>query len=89
MCPSVADDIRVLAQPITFPLSGKVAPNRFLKSAQSEYACDDSDDAEQRGRPTERYARLYQGSWFGFVASLTLTTDGGSARQSGVPTQWV
>ncbi|KAL8277387.1 hypothetical protein RQP46_010227 [Phenoliferia psychrophenolica] len=60
MTPPYLTDIEILSRPITFPLSGKVAPNRFLKSAQSEYACDDSEDVDRRGRPTERYAKLYE-----------------------------
>ncbi|KAM0750189.1 FMN-linked oxidoreductase [Meredithblackwellia eburnea MCA 4105] len=55
-----SNNSKILSRPITFELSGKTAPNRFLKSAQSEYQCDDSDDVGKRGKPTEKYAGLYR-----------------------------
>ncbi|KAH7908810.1 hypothetical protein BJ138DRAFT_1115504 [Hygrophoropsis aurantiaca] len=51
---------QALAQPITFPFCGRVAMNRFMKSAMSErLATFSSFDPSYRGCPTEELIRLY------------------------------
>ncbi|EGN97259.1 hypothetical protein SERLA73DRAFT_169650 [Serpula lacrymans var. lacrymans S7.3] len=50
----------ILAQPIMFPFSGKIAKNRFMKSAMSErLATFSTYDSDERGQPTEELIRLY------------------------------
>ncbi|KIJ67337.1 hypothetical protein HYDPIDRAFT_165979 [Hydnomerulius pinastri MD-312] len=57
----VVPDTATLAQPVTFPFSGKTAKNKFLKSAMSErLATFSSYDPMERGRPTEELIRLYE-----------------------------
>lgn len=59
---SLSEDVACLGQPIHFKLSGKTAPNRLYKSAQSEYACTfDKSDRSQCGKPTPDYIEYYQG----------------------------
>lgn len=56
-------NISVLSQPITFPFSGKTAPNRLLKAPMTERLCrwnDPSAPITDRGFPTPEYKRLYQ-----------------------------
>ncbi|KAJ2894034.1 hypothetical protein MKZ38_007976 [Zalerion maritima] len=57
-----------LGEPITFPVSGRTAPNRFLNAAMSESLCTwDDVDFSKRGLPTPEYISLYkawgQGGW--------------------------
>jgi hypothetical protein len=56
------DDIALLAKPVTFHFSGKVAQNGTLKSAMTERLCAWSDPAlsEENGKPTPEYLRLYE-----------------------------
>jgi 2,4-dienoyl-CoA reductase-like NADH-dependent reductase (Old Yellow Enzyme family) len=53
-----------LAQPITFPFSGRTAKNRFLKAPMTERLCywpsDDSAPIDTRGVPSPEYRHLYQ-----------------------------
>ncbi|KAI0420134.1 NADH oxidase [Xylaria grammica] len=66
--PSTSSDTRRLAEPITFPFSGRTASNRFLKAATSErLASFDEANLEARGIPspelTTFYARFGRGGW--------------------------
>ncbi|KAI5476511.1 NamA [Pseudohyphozyma bogoriensis] len=57
-------NLRPLSQPITFPLTGKTAPNRIYRSPQSEYACTYYEEPEKRelcGVPTPELVKRYQG----------------------------
>ncbi|KZT29212.1 FMN-linked oxidoreductase [Neolentinus lepideus HHB14362 ss-1] len=55
------DPIEVLSQSIELPFSGKVIPNRFLKSAMTERLCTwDPNNRAECGKPTEAYANLYK-----------------------------
>ncbi|CEQ38980.1 SPOSA6832_00481, partial [Sporobolomyces salmonicolor] len=50
-----------LAQPVTFPSSGKTAPTATLKSAMTERLCTYSqDNFDERGKPTPEYLKLYE-----------------------------
>lgn len=56
-------DTSLLAQPITFPFSGRAAKNRFLKAPMTERLClwnKDDEDISARGFPSEEYTRLYE-----------------------------
>lgn len=58
-----AVDVSLLAQPITFAFSGRVAKNRFLKAPMTERLCHWNKEGEPinaRGFPSEEYTRLYQ-----------------------------
>ncbi|GAP84109.2 putative FMN-linked oxidoreductase [Rosellinia necatrix] len=66
--PSTATDVRPLAEPLTFPFSGRTAPNRLLKAATSERLSSyDEADVEGRGIPSQQlidfYARYARGGW--------------------------
>ncbi|KAF2969390.1 hypothetical protein GQX73_g4197 [Xylaria multiplex] len=66
--PSTSTDVRRLAEPITFPFSGRTAPNRFLKAATSEHlASYDEADIESRGIPSSQLTNFYsvfaRGGW--------------------------
>ncbi|TFK53606.1 FMN-linked oxidoreductase [Heliocybe sulcata] len=55
------DPVDVLSQPVKLPFSGKVVPNRFLKSAMTERLCTwDPDNRAECGKPTEAYVNLYK-----------------------------
>jgi len=50
-----------VAQPVTLPFSGQIAPNRFLKAPMEELlATFDEHDEFQRGRPTSELISLYR-----------------------------
>lgn len=52
-----------LASPLTFPFSGRTAPNRFLKAPMTERLCHwntDDEPISSRGYPSEEYKLLYQ-----------------------------
>jgi 2,4-dienoyl-CoA reductase-like NADH-dependent reductase (Old Yellow Enzyme family) len=56
-------EISALAEPITFPFSGRTAPNRFLKAPMTERLCHWNKDGEPisaRGYPGSEYKLLYQ-----------------------------
>jgi 2,4-dienoyl-CoA reductase-like NADH-dependent reductase (Old Yellow Enzyme family) len=56
-------DTTLLAQPITFPFSGKTAKNRFLKAPMTERLCTwnaPNEPISNRGHPTPEYKLLYQ-----------------------------
>ena len=56
-------DVSVLKESITFPFSGRIAKNRFLKAPMTERLCHwnrESEDISARGYPSEEYTRLYQ-----------------------------
>ncbi|KAL8292898.1 hypothetical protein RQP46_000592 [Phenoliferia psychrophenolica] len=58
-----AADVSLIASPLTFHHSGKVAPNRLGKSAMTERLCvwnDDPAEAGNRGQPTPAYLHLYE-----------------------------
>lgn len=60
-CPET--DTATLAESITFPFSGRVAKNRFLKAPMTERLCkwnEEGQDIKSRGYPTEEYKLLYQ-----------------------------
>ncbi|KAH9845055.1 NADH oxidase [Teratosphaeria destructans] len=62
--PSV--DTTVLRDSITFPFSGRIAKNRFLKAPMTERLChfpivgSPDEDITCRGYPTDAYKHLYQ-----------------------------
>ncbi|KAF2768030.1 FMN-linked oxidoreductase [Teratosphaeria nubilosa] len=62
--PSV--DTTVLKDSITFPFSGRIAKNRFLKAPMTERLChfpivgSPDEDITSRGYPTAAYKHLYQ-----------------------------
>lgn len=64
---SVAPSSERLAQPLTFPLSGRTAPNRTLNAAMSEVLASWSEDVSKSGIPTPEYINLYkvwgEGGW--------------------------
>lgn len=65
---SVQDAASRLLEPLTFPISSRVAPNRFLKAAMSErLATWDDNDVSKRGIPTPAYINAYktwgEGGW--------------------------
>ncbi|GAA6043533.1 hypothetical protein JCM8097_001206, partial [Rhodosporidiobolus ruineniae] len=63
----------LLAQPITFERSGKVAPNRTLKSAMTERLCTYSqDNLDERGKPTPEYLKLYEEWGKGAIGVIVL-----------------
>lgn len=49
----------LVSQRVTFETSGKVAPNRILKSAMTERLCSWAEEAV-RGKPTAEYLQLYE-----------------------------
>ncbi|KAK1494024.1 NADH:flavin oxidoreductase/NADH oxidase [Colletotrichum tamarilloi] len=50
-----------LAQPLSFPFSTAVAPNRLMKGAMSEHVCTwDVANPSKRGAPTEEFLNLYR-----------------------------
>jgi 2,4-dienoyl-CoA reductase-like NADH-dependent reductase (Old Yellow Enzyme family) len=56
-------DTSSLAEPITFPFSGRTAKNRFLKAPMTERLCHwnkDDEPINARGFPSEEYTRLYE-----------------------------
>lgn len=69
----VASDIALLASPVAFAMSGRVAPNHFLKSAMSEGLCtwdDDEAQADSRGKPTKEYLKLYEEWGKGLIGTV-------------------
>ncbi|EPQ57037.1 FMN-linked oxidoreductase [Gloeophyllum trabeum ATCC 11539] len=55
------DPAKVLGQQIKLPYSGKIVPNRFLKSAMTERLCTwDPDHRAECGKPTEGYINAYK-----------------------------
>lgn len=66
---TVPVDPSPLGKPLTFPVSGRTAPNRLLNAAMSEYMCtfDIKDAVTKRGIPTEQMVELYrrwgEGGW--------------------------
>ncbi|GAA6035118.1 hypothetical protein JCM8097_006369, partial [Rhodosporidiobolus ruineniae] len=59
--------------PITFERSGKVAPNRTLKSAMTERLCTYSqDNLDERGKPTPEYIKLYEEWGKGAIGTIVL-----------------
>lgn len=55
------DAVQVLGQQIKLPYSGKVVPNRFLKSAMTERLCTwDPNNREECGKPTAGYINAYK-----------------------------
>ncbi|KAL7416323.1 NADH oxidase [Mrakia frigida] len=63
----------ILASPLKFPISGKVAPNRFLKSAMTERLCTyDQDNHDLRGKPTPEYIELYEQWGKGAIGIIVL-----------------
>ncbi|KAB2578889.1 NADH-dependent flavin oxidoreductase nadA [Lasiodiplodia theobromae] len=66
--PSSPVDLSPLGAPLTFPFSGKTAPNRFLKAAMSERLSSWSPtDLAARGIPSAALANVYRrwgaGGW--------------------------
>jgi len=67
--PSTSSQTAPLAQPLTFPFSGRTAPNRFLKAATSERLCsfDGVSSLSERGIPSPELVRAYErfgrGGW--------------------------
>lgn len=58
-----AVDVSALKQSITFPFSGRTAPNRFLKAPMTERLCQwnkDGEDISARGFPSDEYLNLYR-----------------------------
>ncbi|KAH7886742.1 hypothetical protein F5I97DRAFT_1807504 [Phlebopus sp. FC_14] len=54
-------DLVTLTETVTFPFSGKIATNRFMKAAMSErLATFLYYDPMERGQPTEELIRLYE-----------------------------
>jgi 2,4-dienoyl-CoA reductase-like NADH-dependent reductase (Old Yellow Enzyme family) len=57
-------DVSILNESITFPFSGRVAKNRFLKAPMTERLCrwptTDSPDKTSRAFPSDAYTHLYQ-----------------------------
>ena len=54
-------DTKLLAQPITFPFSGRTAPNRFLKAPMTERLCHwSNEDITRRGVPSPELINLYR-----------------------------
>jgi len=56
-------DVSALAEPMTFPFSGRTVKNRFLKAPMTERLCHwnkDGEDISARGYPSENYTRLYE-----------------------------
>jgi 2,4-dienoyl-CoA reductase-like NADH-dependent reductase (Old Yellow Enzyme family) len=57
-------DFSILNEPITFPFSGRVAKNRFLKASMTKRLCHwpttDDPDIVSRGFLTAAYTHLYQ-----------------------------
>jgi hypothetical protein len=50
-----------LAEPLTFPFSGRTVSNRFMHAAMTEQLCTyDSQNNEHNGIPTENIARVYE-----------------------------
>jgi 2,4-dienoyl-CoA reductase-like NADH-dependent reductase (Old Yellow Enzyme family) len=63
--PGPAIDTTVLGEPVTFPFSGRVAKNRFLKAPMTERLCrwnEQGEDISARGFPSKELERLY-GTW--------------------------
>lgn len=53
-------DASALSQPLKFEFSGKVAPNRILKAATSEFLSSwDADNLEARGIPSKELINVY------------------------------
>src|SRR4051794_14358986 len=50
---------QLLAKPLLFEASGRVAPNRFLKGAMSERLASWTIDPKERGVPSPELIRLY------------------------------
>ncbi|KAI0205394.1 NADH oxidase [Astrocystis sublimbata] len=66
--PSMAGDVRPLAEPLEFPFSKRTASNRLMKAATSEgLSSFDDEDIESRGIPSSQlvnfYARIARGGW--------------------------
>ncbi|KAL6414133.1 FMN-linked oxidoreductase [Ilyonectria robusta] len=58
---SVETNIQALGQPLKFAFSGRVAKNRFLKTAMAEtLASWDPADPETQGAPNEQHINLYR-----------------------------
>ena len=56
-------DTSILAEPITFPFSGRVAKNRFLKAPMTERLCHwnkPDEPISKRGFPSPEYENLYR-----------------------------
>ncbi|KAF2162805.1 hypothetical protein M409DRAFT_26660 [Zasmidium cellare ATCC 36951] len=54
-------DTSLLAEPITFPFSGRTAKNRFLKAPMTERLCHwNEEDITLRGYPSKEYENLYK-----------------------------
>ncbi|KAL7416326.1 NADH oxidase [Mrakia frigida] len=63
----------ILASSVTFPISGKVAPNRFLKSAMTERLCTyDKENHDLRGKPTPEYLAVYEKWGQGSIGIIVL-----------------
>ncbi|KAH8900481.1 FMN-linked oxidoreductase, partial [Thozetella sp. PMI_491] len=76
-----------LFQPLTFPSSGRTAPNRFLKAAMSEGASTwDPEDVSARGIPTPEVVNLYRhwgaGGW-GLILTGNIMIDGAQLEARG------
>lgn len=67
-----------LAEPLHFPISGRIAKNRLMLAAMSEAICSYADDLSQRGIPGPDYIELYrirgQGGW-GQILTGNLQVD--------------
>jgi 2,4-dienoyl-CoA reductase-like NADH-dependent reductase (Old Yellow Enzyme family) len=58
---SDASEAALLAQPLKFEFSGKIAKNRFLKAAMTERISSwDPKDFEARGIPSENLVNVYK-----------------------------
>lgn len=71
--PVDSDSQKLLGESIRLPVSGLLAPSRFLKAAMTErLASWDQSDLEKRGIPSEQYVKLYE-TWgkggFGIIVS--------------------
>jgi 2,4-dienoyl-CoA reductase-like NADH-dependent reductase (Old Yellow Enzyme family) len=54
-------DAEPLGQPLTFPTSGRIAKNRFLKSPMAEQlATWNGDNRQESGVPTQELIDLYR-----------------------------
>ncbi|GKT53052.1 NADH:flavin oxidoreductase/NADH oxidase [Colletotrichum tofieldiae] len=78
-----------LAQPLSFPFSTTVAPNRLMKGAMTERVCTwDTADVPKRGVPTEELVTLYRnwgtGGW-GILLSGNILIDPEHLEAAGNP----
>ncbi|GAO47484.1 FMN-linked oxidoreductase [Saitoella complicata NRRL Y-17804] len=82
-------DPSILGESITFPFSGKTAPNRFMKAPMTERLCSWSNtDPRARGVPDDRYINLYK-NWgegqIGCIISGNIIVDYENLEAAGNP----